>query len=82
MDMGVDLNPEQCQVASDLLREEGLPHVVDDFCGYSISFPNEYWWDIEDALDNAGIEICDIGPNDPPHHILPYDGWVRTKDSG
>lgn len=81
MDTGVDLDPGKRKVASSLMREEGIPHTVDDFCEYSISFPNEYWWDVEDILSNADIEIDDIGLNDQPHHILSYDGWVRTKSS-
>lgn len=79
MDTGVDLDPERRQAASSLMREEGIPHVIDSFCEYSISFPNQYWWDIEDLLSAACIEIDDIGPNDQPHHILPYSGWVRIK---
>lgn len=80
MDNGVDISRDKLKVASDLLREEGIPHVVDSPDGYSISFPGGYQFDIEDAFDNAGIHIDDVGPNDQPHHILSYDGWVRTKE--
>lgn len=80
MDAGVDFDPVKRSAVSDLLRDEGIPHVIVDLCEYSISFPSVYWWDVEDLFRNAGIEIDDIGPNDEPHHTLQYDGWVRTKE--
>jgi len=80
MDAGVDISRNKLKAASTLLREEGIPHVIDSPEGYSISFPSGYQFDVEDVLDNSGVHIDDIGPNDLPHHTRSYDGWVRTKE--